>query len=201
MSVKQDVEYIKQELDTEEKFLSGLAHAERFWKKFQRPLIGIAAAFIVGFGGFYAFNFYKSSQIDAANVALSKLLANPNDKTALDELKSKDTKLFEVYSIYIAAKAGDAGALNTLSNSKAMFVGELAEYQAVALEKNQAKLLAIGDDKNKLMHDMALIDAGVLALQKNDVKAASSAFAKVPQESIAKPEAVSLEHFSQTAKK
>lgn len=200
MSAKEDIEYIKKELDTEEKFLSGIAHAERFWKKFKKPLIGVASAFFIGIVGFYAFNTYEDSRINAANVALNKLLANPSDTAALDELKSKDAKLFEVYKMYTAASGNKIGELNELASSKAMFVSELSSYQAAALEKSASKLSAIANDKNALLHELATIDIGVLSLQKDDKKAAGATFAKIPQESMVKPEAIALEHFSQTTK-
>lgn len=197
MSVKQDIEYIKHELDTEEKFLSTIAHAERFWKRFKRPIIGVIAALVLGWGGFYAFNVYRNHQIDAANIALNKLLQNSDDKSALDTLKAKDTKLYQAYSLYSNAQNGNAAGLKELSLAQAKFVGELATYQSASIEKNETKLLEIGNDKSKIMSDMSLIDAGVIALQKNDTKTAAMAFGKVPQNSIAKPEAIALEHFSQ----
>jgi hypothetical protein len=120
---------------------------------------------------------------------------------ALDELKSKDITLYEVYSLYANAKNNNAAGLKELSSSEVKFIGELANYQSAALEKNTVKLQEIGSNKDALMSNLSLIDAGVLALQKNDTKTASLLFAKVPQNSIAKPEAVALEHFSQTVKK
>lgn len=200
MSAKEDIEFIKKELDTEEKFLSGIAHAERFWKKFKKPLIGVASAFFVGIVSFYAFNAYEDARINSANIALNKLLANPSDTAALEELKSKDAKLFEVYKMYTSATAGKIGELNELASSKAMFVPELAGYQAASAEKSASKLSAIANDKNALLHELATIGVGVINLQKDDKKAASAIFAKVSQESMVKPEAVALEHFSQTTK-
>ena len=54
MSLKEDIDGVKQEIDNEEKFLTAFVKVEKFIKKYKIVLISAVAAIVVGGIGYQA---------------------------------------------------------------------------------------------------------------------------------------------------
>ena len=92
MSIKENVDYVKTELSSEEKFLENFVKSERFFKKYKTLIFGIIAATIIGFVVVFVKNILDESNKLEANIAFKKVLENSNDSQALATLKNKNEK-------------------------------------------------------------------------------------------------------------
>lgn len=63
MSLKNDIEMVREELNSEEKFFEKAVVTERFIKKYKNVIIGSIAAIVVVVGANIAYDMNKASQI------------------------------------------------------------------------------------------------------------------------------------------
>ena len=107
MSLKENAKYVKEELNSEEKFLEGFVRVERFYKK--NKLIVIAAVVIVigSIIGLYVTKSIQDKNKLEANIAFNKVLENPKDADALNILKEKNIQLYQVAQFMQGLKEGN----------------------------------------------------------------------------------------------
>ena len=88
MSLKNDIEMVKEELNSEEKFFEKAVITEKFVKKYKNLMIAAVVGIVVLVGANIAYDFNKQSQIRAANDALLVLSKDAQNSEALLTLKS-----------------------------------------------------------------------------------------------------------------
>ena len=71
MSIKENVDYIKSELSSEEKLLEGFVKSERFFKKYKNLLIALVVAIVLG-----SIFYVVKKSFDESNKYESNLLLN-----------------------------------------------------------------------------------------------------------------------------
>jgi len=82
MSLKENVDLIKDGISTEEKFFESFFKVEKFWKKYKIAIIGIGVIVIVSLLGLQIKNYIVTKNNMEANNAFNTLLENPNDAKA-----------------------------------------------------------------------------------------------------------------------
>ena len=85
VSLKENIEMVKNELNTEEQFFEKAVQTERFVKKYKKPLIGLIAAAILIVGGGSAYDIYVQNRVDQSNAAFNALMADANDQAAQEQ--------------------------------------------------------------------------------------------------------------------
>lgn len=136
MSIKDDVNYIKNELSSEEKFLESFVKTERFFKKYKKLIVVLIITVIVGSIAFLVKTKLDEKNLYEANIALSSFLENGN-QNSLDELKEKNRDLYEI-ALYLDAK-------NEFKNAdiNLKYLKELLDFQVALLNSNQSDLDAV----------------------------------------------------------
>ena len=98
MSIKENVDYVKNELSSEEKFLENFVKGERFFKKYRTLIFTfIAIAILVTIGMLVKQKIEESNKLEA-NIAFNKFLENADEKE-LFIIKDKNEKLKFRYRI------------------------------------------------------------------------------------------------------
>ena len=100
MSIKENVDYVKTELSSEEKFLENFVKGERFFKKYKTLIFGFIAVIFIGIIAIFIKNHLDESNKFEANIAFNKVLENSNDAKALADLKEKNKELYNVACLY-----------------------------------------------------------------------------------------------------
>jgi hypothetical protein len=200
LSIRDDIEIVKEGLTTEEQFLTGFIKTEKIIKKYKILLIGSVVAVLVGVGGYEGYVFYSEKRVEAANEALVKLLKNPSDKEAAEQLKSKSQKLYEAYLYLDAVQKDDQAALKKSSSSVGL-LGDLASYQLASISANETALKTYALSKESVMKDFANYLLAYKSVEKSDIKTAKEYLAKIPASSNLKEQANYLEHLLIKAQK
>ncbi len=195
MSLKENIEMVKEELNSEEQFFEKAVQTERFVKKYKKPLISLVAVAILAIGVSSAYSLKVQSDTDAANTALNVLMVDANDAKAKETLKSINPKLFDVWSLSQALKSKDKEALRSLESSKALVVADLAEYELAALENDKSKLQSYAQKSDALYKDLALIEAAVLMMENGEKKEARAQLSMIDINSPVYELAQSLAHY------
>lgn len=126
MSIKENLDYIKEEMSTEEKFFESFFKLEKVWKKYKIVIIGGAALVILGFGGTNINEYLQTQTKIKANIAFNTLLENPQDASAAAVLKDANPKLFAILNHLTSKK-------NIVTNVQ--FIDEISAFNQ-ALNKN-----------------------------------------------------------------
>lgn len=197
MSIKEDLKAVKEELNTEEQFLEGLIRAERFYKKYKKPIIALVSIAVIIFIGFSIKTYIDEANLKAANEAYLKLIKNPNDTQAAEILKSKNINLYYAFKLQVASKNNDKNILKEVkTNAKDKYISDLADYQLASLSKKSDKLdRYIDDSKAGLVKNFALLEDAYLLLKENKKDQAKIKLSSIEVDSPLKDVAKNLEHY------
>ena len=195
MSLKDNIEMVKDELNSEEQFFEKAVQTERFVKKYKKPLIGVVVAAVLALTAGSAYDIYTQNKIDASNSALNILLENPNDAAAQKELKNLNPKLYDVWTLSHALKTKDKAALSSLQSSKALVVADMAQYELAAIDQDETALQNYAQKSDALFKDLAILEAAVLLMEKGDKEAAHNKLAMISMNSPVYKLAQSLSHY------
>lgn len=192
MSLKNDIEMVKEELNSEEKFFEKAVITERFVKKYKNIIIGSLVSVVVVVGANIAYDFNKKSQITSANEALGALMKDAGDISALAKLESLSPNLHDVWLYSKAVADKDSAALEKLKDSKAAFVSDLATYEAA---KDVSKLESYASKQDVIYKDLAHVQSAVILINEGKIEAAHQKLSLISAESSLNSIAKALLHY------
>lgn len=195
MSLKENMQTLKDELSAEEKFIESAIRTERFVKKYQKPLMVSVISLLLAVGGAIAYQAYDQAKVENSNIALNALLLNPDNKEALKNLKNENSSLYELYALSKAIKASDVKALQSLAQAKSPEIADMATYETAVLMNDQKGLESYTKKQDAIYQDMALIEMAVMLIQKGDTTSAHSKLALIKEDSAMYSTAQTLSHF------
>ena len=133
MSLKENMQVLKEGLNSEEKFFESAVRTERFVKKYQKPMIASVVVLLLALGGSVGYKSYQEIKMERANKALTTLLSNPADKSAMKVLSENSTSLSELYLLSKALHEKDSKSLQSLQNASTSEVADIATYESAVL--------------------------------------------------------------------
>jgi len=163
MSLKENVDYIKQEISTEEQFFESFFKVEKIYKKYKLLIIGTVVAVLVYFIGSSINDYMKEQNTIAANNAYNKLIKNPKDKESIKILEDKNKQLLEII-MYKNSKDF------TLQND-VVFLDQIAKFNK-AIKNNDIKVL------NELILDSSFVLRDYAIFNKALIQANNGEFSK-----------------------
>ncbi|MGB1226313.1 MAG: hypothetical protein ACPG9K_00365 [Poseidonibacter sp.] len=188
MSMKENVDFVKEELNSEEKFLEGSVKVERFFKKFKALIIGIVAILIVVFIAFNVKNYNDEKNSTAANIAFDKVIANPSDKEALNTLKESNKKLYEVALYLQAKKEGEYPETNIT------YLKELTQYQKALSSSDVSALNTLSMQNDFLLKEFAIFNKALILVNEGKYEEAKVALNLIQKSSKASELSSLLQH-------
>ena len=171
MSLKQNVEYIKEGIDNDEKMLEGLLRFEGWFRRNKNIIIALVILILFGFIGYEGNKIYTQNKEN--KIALAYENALNGDKTALETLKSSKSKLYDLYQFQEALKNKDIKTLKALGDSKDLMIAKLAKYQYATLSKNQQALIT--DD----LETLGYLQSALIDIQNKKYKEAKQTLEKI----------------------
>lgn len=189
MSLKENVDYVKEELNSEEKFLEGFVRVERFYKKYKIIII-LALIVIIGLViGLYATKTIQASNKLDANIAFNKLMENPDDAEAKSTLKDKSQQLYEV-ALY--AQSLEKGQFN---ETELRYFKQLVAYQKALEEQNIDKLNEVSMEKDFLLKEFAIFNKALIQAREGKYEDAKATLNLIPADSQVNNLVTALKHY------
>ena len=188
MSLKEDINSVKKELSAEESFLESFLKVERFYKKNKTAIIGGITAVVIGIIGFYTYSYLQLQEKIKVNQAFNKVLENPTDKTAMEDLKVKSDKLYQI-ALFMQT--------NT-SNSDNEFLTQLSLYTEAIKKNDTLKLGMVAQNQNFLLKDFALLNKAIIEAKNGEYTKAKESLKVIPENSDAKMLVQMLQHYLMT---
>lgn len=188
MSLKEDVGYIKNELSSEEKFIENFVKGERFFKKYKTLIIAVVVILIIGLIGFTVKKSIDNSNKYDANIALSQFLENGDEK-ALETLKNKNEKLYEV-ALFLQAKKD-----NKIASIELPLLKELVKFQTATASNNIEELNSLSMQNDFLLKEFALFNKALILVNEGKYEEAKKELSQISQTSKAYELATLLNHY------
>ena len=189
MSIKENVDYVKTELSSEEKFLENFVKGERFFKKYKTLIFAFIAITIVAIIAIFIKNNIDESNKLEANIAFNKVLENSNNSEALAILKEKNPKLYDV-ALFLQAKK-EAKSVDI----SVPLLKELSKYQAALNNKNISELDNLSMQNDFLLKEFAIFNKALFLTNEGKFDDAKKTLALIPQTSKAFELAKLLNHY------
>jgi hypothetical protein len=195
LSIKNDIEMVKEELTSEEKFFETSVITERFVKKYKNLLIaGVAGVVLLAVGN-TAYEYNKASTIQAANETLSSLQKNPSDEQALEQLGVLSPALHDLYQYSQAIASQNFEALDSLKNSKVFPLADLASYEVAQNKKDLNALTSYALTQDAIYKDLAQIQAAIILINQGEAEKAHSKLLTIADASPLSRVAKALLHY------
>jgi len=195
VSIKDQVEFVKEELTQDEKLLESLIKVERFYKKNRLAILAVFVSFVVGGVGYGVMKYVKEQQLLKANSALLKLQNNPSDTDALQVLKDNNPSLARLFLLKEATISGDMEILEKLAKSKDEIVSDLAMYHMAIFKNNLSQIKEYRLKSSALLKDLAIFDEAYLLCKNGKIDEAKDMLAQISEVSPIKSVAKMLEHY------
>lgn len=189
MSIKENVDYVKTELSSEEKFLENFVRSERFFKKYKTLILSFIIIIIVGFIAVFIKTKVDESNKFEANLAFNKVLENNNDAKALADLKAKNKDLYEI-ALYLQAKK-EAKIIET----NVPLLKELSKYETALANKSITELDNVSMQSDFLLKDFAVFNKALFLANEGKFTEAKTTLALIPKTSKAFELAKLLNHY------
>jgi hypothetical protein len=200
VSLKEDINAVKNELDNEEKFLTAFVKTERFFKKYKLLFVSTLSFLVACAVVYVGYGYYEDARISSANDAYVKLLKNPADKDAAQTLKAKSKPLFDAYTLQSAVKNNDLKGLGVASTSSNKVIADIAAYELAAASGDAGKLSAYTVNKDAFLKDLAFFVLANKYIEQGDYKKARETLTKIGANSEIKEYAKYLTHAIVTFK-
>ena len=188
MSIKENVDYVKTGLSSEEKFLESFVKSERFFKKYKTLIFAFVIIIIVGIIGFFIKESIDNSNKHDANIALSQFLENGDEK-ALETLKNKNEKLYEV-ALFLQAKKD-----NKIASIELPLLKELVKFQTATASNNIEELNSLSMQNDFLLKEFALFNKALILVNEGKYEEAKKELSQISQTSKAYELATLLNHY------
>lgn len=166
MSLKQNIEMVRAELNSEEKFFEKAVLTERFVKKYKKVLITSFAVVIVAVAANIIYEINDSSKVVTANNALIALKSDATNEELKKQLEQNGKNLYQLWSFSQAIANKDSKALEVLYSSKAPLIGDLSKYENA---KTIKELDEYAKNKDAIYKDLALVQSAILLMNEEQI--------------------------------
>lgn len=174
MSLKDNMEMVKEELTSEEKFFEKAVVTEKFVKKYKKLIIGSVVAVALFVVGDIGYTLNKEHTLKAANEALLQLEANPKDAATLARLQTLSPALHDVWEYSQAVVDKNVKELEELQKSKALLVDDLSTYEVAQNLQDLKKLENYAEKQNAIYRDLAEVQAAIILMKEHKIDEAHS---------------------------
>ncbi len=195
MSLKNDIEMVREELNSEEKFFEKAVITEKFVKKYKNWMIFAVIGIVVLVGANVAYDLNRESQIKAANEALLVLNKDAQNSEALLTLKNISPNLYDVWIYSNAVAKRDLVTIKELKNSSALMVSDLASYELAQGAKDSDSLDSYASAQDAVYRDLALVQSAIILMNNSEIQKAHNKLSKISPESSMSKIASALLHY------
>lgn len=192
MSIKENLQVVKEEISSDEKMLESVFRIEAFIKKYKFLFIALIVAGLGWIAWLYASDYLKEQKAIKSTALMEKIQSNVEDESAWNELKKENAPLYEMMRFSYAIKNNNIQELEQMKNSSNPFISSYSNYEVASLTENFSSL------KDGDFSDLALLQEGYLLVSKKDYTQALSKLNGISNTSELKDFALRIGHYGIT---
>jgi len=175
LNIQDGINEAKKEFTSDEQLLVSAFKLEKFYKKNKIAIFAVVGLLVAFFAIKGVMGAIEDSRLNSANDAYLVLQKDAKNSQALETLKTKNPKLFELYSYSQAVKNRDTKALQTLISSKNEFIADMSNYHLSVIEGKATN--------SELYKDFALVDNAYLYIKDKQLEEAKNQLALIDEKS------------------
>jgi len=183
LSLKENIEMVKEELNSEEKFFEKAVITEKFINKYKKMIIGSIVLVVLVVIANISYDISKQNKIAEANTELQLLSQDSKNSNAAAKLKTLSPNLYDVWLFSSAMANKDLVVLKELKNSKTLIVSDLAAYEVAQETKDTVSLNEYSLKQNAIFKDLALVQSAILLMNEKKIDEAREKLSNVSSES------------------
>jgi hypothetical protein len=195
LNLKENINMVKEELNSEEKFFEKAVITEKFVKKYRNLIIGSVVVVISVVLANIIYEINSANKITAANYALDRLQEDDKNSTASAELKTLSPELYDVWRFSQAMANKDLSILKELQNSKALLISDMAKYELAQNEQSVKMLDSYALTQDAIFKDLALIQSAIILMNENKIDEAREKLSNISNSSSLTELSKALMHY------
>lgn len=188
MSIKDDVNYIKNEISNEEKFLESFVKTERFFKKYKKIILVVGSLLLVSLVAYFVKSSIDEKRLYEANVSLNEYLQTGNLEV-LNRLKEQNSTLYEI-ALYTKAKKDLQD-----ENISLQYLKDILDFQIVTSNSDSQKLQNLMQKGDFLLKDYAIFNRAFILVNDGKYQEARDLLEQISKDSKAFELATLLKHY------
>lgn len=182
LAVKENIDYIKNEISSQEQLLESAIKSERFFKRNKKSFIVAGIVIIIALAGYSISNALQEASKAEVNKAYNTLINHSDDSNAKQILISKNPSLYALFVI----KTADLNSTTLIDEAINLEIDPLLKEILVNLK---------GQESAKILSNYNALVDGYELLKDGKIDAAKAEFAKIPLNSPLQQIAKNLEHY------
>jgi len=187
MSLEQNINYIKKEISSEEKFFESFFKLEKFFKKYKLIIILTTVSILTYFIATSTLSYLQEQKDIKANVAYNKVLLDSTDTKSMEELKQSNAVLFEI--------AQYKNAKDNTTKNEIEYLKQIALYNQAIKDNNIKALDELIIDPNFTLRDYAIFNKALILSNDKQYAKAKTTLAQISDTSSTKQLSDMLKHF------
>jgi len=195
LSLKNDIEMVKEELSSEEKFFEKAVITEKFVKKYKNVMIGSVVAVVLFVVSSITYSSMQDARIADTNSVLLELKAGQDSQATLARLESLSPELYDAWRYSQAITNKNIAELEKLQSSKAAFIGDFSSYEVAQSTADIKKLDAYAEKQNAVYADLATVQTAVILMNNKEIDKAHAKLKMINVDSPLAQIATALMHY------
>lgn len=196
MSIKRDLENIKEEFQNDGRIFESAFQLERIFQRYKWVLVAIIVLALAGWVYTGIKGIIQEKNAKEASQLYTQLAQNHSEET-FKQLEQKAPQLAEFLLLKKAVQSSNEEELKQLENSKNEFIKDFATYQIAMLKKDIKKL---GEVKGEFS-SLAKFEQAFLLIQDKQITQAKEVLQSIPQNSNIHELSKLLAHYGVLEKK
>ena len=188
LSISETINEVKKELTSDEQMLASAFKLEKLYKKHKFKIFAVVGLAVAYFGGTAIMETIAQGKRERANAALLTLESDAKNAKALEELKTNNPALFELFTYQEALKNADTAQLKSLSSSKNPIIADIASYHLSVIQGEEAE--------SKLYDDVAKVYNASLDIKAGKISEAKDKLELIGEESPAYSISKMIKHYT-----
>lgn len=180
MSIKNDLNYIKNEFSNDEKILENAFKLEILYKRYKYIVWTIGILILVGILSYGIHSYYSEYNAKKYSAVYNSLIANPNDETLKEQLQKGNPNLYSMFVLQQALKNSNLAELKSLSDDKNSLISSIALYHLGSFDRDISQLQKV--DKYAI-GDLSKLQQAYELINENKISEAKIILDKIPQNS------------------
>lgn len=192
MSIKNNFDYIKNEISSDGQLLENTLKLERFYKKYKYIIWAILVVVVFGGISYQLYSYYNEKNIQKYSEIYSKLSNDASNTSLQDELKRGNPKLYDLFILQQALKDGNINQLMEIKDSKSNVISSIASYHIGSFERDISVLKNV--DKYTI-GDLSKLQQAYILINENKINDAKIILGEISKDSNLNDFASLLSHY------
>jgi hypothetical protein len=187
MSMKENIDYIKDEIGSEERMLQNFIKVEKFYKKYKIAIIALVIASVAWAITYSVTSYLDEKKLLESNELFNKVIEDRNDTASIKKLEELDSNLAQVIKFMKDAKSAKGIDVEPFKS--------IAMLNEAVNSNDIKKVEALASNPNFILREYAIFYQALLLTKSKEFKKAKNILQTIPKDSSFSEYVNKLNHY------